>query len=288
LQDKLQQQRFELKYLVPEELTPNMRDFISGYLELDDYGIGRPNLAYPVYSVYYDSDDLKTYHDTLNGTKNRFKLRLRYYDDRPGTPVFFEVKGRVDNCILKQRCAVKREAVSILAAGQLPDPDQLLSREPRHLTALQRFNYLLHSINARPKAHNSYSREAWVSPDDNSVRVTFDRNVQIEPFFRTEAPTGMTRAIRLFPEHTILEIKFTNRFPNWIREMVRLFSLTWAASAKYAGGVFALGEHHFHNEARSSDWKGLTPQEYPSQDHPIDTTNPNLEVQSPESLSLYD
>ena len=261
MQDRLQQQRFELKYLILEEITPNIRDFVSCYLELDDYGVGRPDLAYPVYSVYYDSDNLQTYHDTINGTKNRFKLRLRYYDDRPETPVFFEVKGRVDNCILKQRCAVKREAVSLLGSGQLPEPEHLLSRDPKNLVALQKFNFLLHKLNARPKAHNSYTREAWVSPNDNSVRVTFDRNVQIEPFFRTEAPTVVTRPTRLFVGYTILEIKFTNRFPNWLREMVQLFNLMWAASAKYAGGVLSMGVHHFHDGYQAHDWQGLYPQE---------------------------
>lgn len=256
---RLQQRRFELKYLIQEEITSSLRDFISCYLELDEFGQGQSSMAYPVYSLYFDSDDLKTYHDTINGYKNRFKLRLRYYDEKPNTPVFFEIKGRQDKCILKQRCGVKREAVALLAAGQLPDPDYLVSREPRHLAALQRFNYLLHQINARPKAHNSYTREAWVSPNDNSVRVTFDRRVLIEPFFRVEATTRMERPYPIFSEYTILEVKFTNRYPNWIRQMVQTFRLVWAASAKYAGGVLSMGEHWFHDGYKTRDWLGKIP-----------------------------
>jgi hypothetical protein len=62
-----------------------------------------------VHSVYL-IPQLATHQAVINGTKNRFKLRLRYYDDRPNTPVFFEVKTR-GQCILKQRCGVKRDAV---------------------------------------------------------------------------------------------------------------------------------------------------------------------------------
>ena len=51
-------------------------------------------------------------HASINGTKNRFKLRLRYYDSSPSSPVFFEVKARVDNCILKERCGVVRDAAA--------------------------------------------------------------------------------------------------------------------------------------------------------------------------------
>ena len=34
------------------------------------------------------------------------------------------------------------------------------------------------------KTHVSYQREAWMSLEDNSVRVTFDREVRINPQFR--------------------------------------------------------------------------------------------------------
>jgi hypothetical protein len=252
---RVQQQRFELKYLIDEGITPGIRDFISSYLELDDYGVGRPNLAYPVHSLYLDSDDLKTHNASVNGTKNRFKLRLRYYDDRPNTPVFFEVKARVDNCILKQRCGVRRDAVALLVGGQLPEPDHLFSKEPRHLVALQHFNQLLLSLNARPKAHNHYQREAWVSPHDNSVRVTFDRRVLIEPYFKAKPVVEMMYPIQVFPESSILELKFTTRYPDWFKVLVRHFNLMQFSSAKYSEGVVVLGEHRFHDSDKALDWE---------------------------------
>jgi VTC domain len=256
---RLQQQRFELKYLIDESVTLSIRDFVSSYLDLDDYGANRPDAAYPVHSVYLDSDDLKTFQASINGAKNRFKLRLRYYDDCPETPVFFEIKARVDNCILKQRCGVRREAVPLLVAGQLPEPSELLSREPRHLVTLQRFAFLLHQLQARPKVHNNYLREAWVSRCDNSVRVTFDRQIRIEPYFQAQAIVEMTHPVRVFPEFTVLELKFTTRFPSWFKEMVRRFDLMQFSSAKYVEGVVVLGEDRFHDGERAHDWAGIAP-----------------------------
>lgn len=252
-QSSFQQQRFELKYLIPDEITKGLRDFISSYLELDDFGSGRPNHSYPVHSVYLDSDDLKTHYATVNGTKNRFKLRLRYYDEKPATPVFFEVKARVDSCILKHRCGVKREAVPLIVAGQLPTTDHLFSNQFRHMVALQRFHYLQHLINARPKVHNHYLREAWVSSHDNSVRVTFDRRVLIEPYAGLHAVVPMQDPVQVYPEYTILELKFTTRYPNWFKEMVRAFNLMQFSAAKYSEGIVTLGEHRFHNSERALD-----------------------------------
>ncbi len=248
-----QQQRFELKYLVKEEITSGLRDFISSYLIVDDFGDGRPNLSYPVHSVYLDSDDLKTHYATINGTKNRFKLRLRYYDEKPATPVFFEVKARVDNCILKHRCGVKRDAVPLLVAGQLPAQESLFSKEPKQMVALQRFNYLQHLINARPKIHNHYLRQAWVSAHDNSVRVTFDRQVLIEPYNGLQAIVQMQNPVRVYPDYTILELKFTTRYPDWFKEMVRAFNLMQFSAAKYSEGIVTLGEHRLHNGERALD-----------------------------------
>jgi SPX domain protein involved in polyphosphate accumulation len=245
---RLQQQRFELKYLVAESLTPAIRDFVSCHLELDDFGVGRPNLSYPVHSVYLDSDDLHTHQATIVGTKNRFKLRLRYYDDAPNAPVFFEVKGRVDSCILKRRCGVRRAAVAEVLSGQVPSLEQMVTTEPRHFAALERFLLLMTSINARPKAHNSYLREAWVSPYDNSVRVTFDRHVRIEPHFDFTAVVPMRDPMPIYSPIVILELKFTNRFPNWFNDLVQSFNLMQSSAAKYSGGVLLLGESRFDED----------------------------------------
>jgi hypothetical protein len=43
-----------------------------------------------------------------------------------------------------------------------------------------------------------------------------------------------------FGDKVILELKFTNRFPDWFADMVRLFGLTRSAAAKYCEGVASL------------------------------------------------
>jgi len=105
-QDRLQLQRLELKYILSEERALALRDFVRSYLELDEYSVNQPNYSYRIHSLYLDSDEMTTFWETINGVKNRFKLRLRYYDDQPDSPVFFEIKRRVNEAILKQRGGV--------------------------------------------------------------------------------------------------------------------------------------------------------------------------------------
>lgn len=243
---RLQPQRFEFKYLIREEMTRALRDFVSCYLELDDFSAHRPNHSYDVHSIYLDSESLHTHRATVNGEKNRFKLRFRYYDGEAGSPVFCEIKQRVDNCILKRRCAIRREVVPLIVAGQLPGPEQLISPEPRHLVSLQRFNELMLRLNATPRLHNHYQREAWVSPHDNSVRLTFDRRIRVEPYFGSAAVVTMQQPTAIYSEFVVLEMKFTTRFPNWFNALISRFNLMRGAAMKYSGGVDIVGENLFH------------------------------------------
>ena len=240
-EDKMQQQRFELKYIIKEDVALAVRDFVGSYLEIDEYGATLPNFSYPVHSLYLDSDGLGLYHSTINGEKNRYKLRLRFYDHRAEAPVFFEIKRRMNNIIAKQRGGVRRDAVDWLLAGHLPEPAHLVSRDPRQLVFLQNFGRLMQDMRARPKAHIAYLREAWISPRDNSVRVTMDRDVKLEPKSAARLNLDMDKPVIVFGKEVILELKFTDRFPDWFRELVRVFGLMQCGAAKYVDGVTLIG-----------------------------------------------
>jgi len=243
--DKMQASRFEQKYIVTEEQALQVRDFVRSYLELDENGVGKPNYSYPVHSLYLDSDDLKLYWTTINGDKNRFKLRLRFYNNNPDTPVFFEIKRRMNNCIMKKRGGVRRDAVDCLLAGHIPEQAHLVSKDPKHLIALQEFCRLMQMIRAKPKAHIAYSREAYVPHDDNSARLTMDREVRVEPELTTRLLTKMERPVLVWGKEIVLELKFTNRFPDWFRDLVRIFGLRQCGAAKYVDGVATMGEYRF-------------------------------------------
>jgi hypothetical protein len=241
--DRLQMQRLE--YLISERQALLVREFVRSHLELDEYGVNQPDCSYTIHSLYLDSDDLRTYWDTINGNKNRFKLRLRYYSAAPDAPVFFEIKRRVNDAILKQRGGVHRHAVPLLLAGHLPGPEHLLNNQPKQLVALQRFCQLMLDLRASPKAHVCYRREAWISTHDNSARVTMDREVLVAPEFTARLGLELDGPVRPFGHQVILELKFTGRFPRWFQDLVETFGLFRASAAKYVDGLTELGIEKF-------------------------------------------
>ena len=141
--------------------------------------------------------------------------------------------------------------------GHLPTPAELISKDPKNLAAIQFFSRLMHDIGAKPKAHIAYQREAWISRFDNSVRVTMDRNVLCDPEPTTRLSTKMINPVVVFGDNVILELKFTNRFPNWFGELVRAFGLFQCGAAKYADGVAHLGEYAVNNAFHFDDSRKL-------------------------------
>ncbi len=236
----MQTQRFELKYLITEEAALQVRDFVQCHLNLDEYSTLHPNLSYPVHSLYLDSDHLKTYWETINGDKNRYKLRLRFYSTDANSPVFFEIKRRMNSCIMKQRGGVKQAAVPLLLNGHFPEPQHMFSKSDKAFVAVQRFCELMSTIQARPRLHIFYQREAYVN-DNDSVRVTMDRHVCAEPNLHFSVKTEMHDPHYSYYPKVILELKFTDRHPTWFYDLVRVFDLMQCGAAKYCSSVQAIG-----------------------------------------------
>ena len=225
--------RFELKYIINEGLVPGIREFLRCHLEPDEYA--RPELAnnYEIHSLYLDSPGLALCLATMHGHKNRFKLRIRFYDEDPSNPVFFEVKQRLNDIINKDRVAVHRSAVIRILEHNWPEPGDLLQYSPKNFASLNRFCSLRNVLQADGQIFVSYLREAYVTPFDDQVRVTFDHQLRASHFDRElrliPIPTWLQPPI----EGVVLELKFCDRFPQWMHDLVQEFNLERTVMAKY-------------------------------------------------------
>ncbi len=225
--DKTPWCRHEFKYLITEVQAALILEHIRPYMRPDPYCIDG---SYPLVSLYLDSDDLRLCRESLEGVKNRFKLRIRSYSDSPDEPRFFEIKRRINRIIVKNRARVEDHAVAALLAGA--------SRAPCDGTeasrTLDQFLHYQRLINAKPTLRVRYLRQAFVGLCNDRTRVTFDRqlsfNVTYTPTVRLD-DDGWQR----LPRHgVILEIKFTEWCPAWLSQMIRCFGLQSRSLSKYA------------------------------------------------------
>src|SRR5439155_22771464 len=104
-----------------------------------------------------------------------------------------------------------------------------------------------------PKPHIASLRQHWISARDNSVRVTMGREVKCEQERLPHLSACMDNPVAVFGKEVILELKFTDRFPNWFRELVRVFGLMQCGAAKYVDGVTMMGLEKFSSFALAGE-----------------------------------
>jgi hypothetical protein len=234
--DAIQSRRSELKFTIDESQTLSIRQYLGARLRPDPHGISG---GYPVCSVYLDTPDSRLYLQTSQGVRNRYKLRVRIYDDQSGHPAYLEIKRRDGKAVRKQRARVDRTLAAALLSGRyasLTDSTVSSVAQPSHddWVAFHEFCRLRDIIGAVGTTYVCYRREAYVSPLRSDWRATFDRNL-VAGVYRPGSPLEIPEEVVKTDWHgkVVFELKFTNRFPNWMQDLVRTFNLTPGPFPKY-------------------------------------------------------
>jgi len=227
--------RNELKYLISESKAQAIAQFIKPYIQLDRYCKLQKGDAYPIVSLYLDSDNLQLTRESMTGQKNRFKLRIRSYTDEPDYPLFFEIKRRMNRIIMKSRARVMQPDVPTVLAGTSQLPQNQIAGEE----TLKQFQLYMKSINAHPTILVRYMRQAYEGMSANRVRVTLDRELCYQATREQEIKLSGNG----WQHHSytlgnvILEIKFTARYPVWLSRMIKTFELRQRSISKFATSI---------------------------------------------------
>jgi VTC domain len=128
LQARALLQRSDTKFLVPIALLPALLGELPAHYAV----LGAPGaLGSPYRTLYFDTPELRCFHDHRRGRRLRHKLRIRTYDDRRLT--YLEIKSRRSSALtdkarlelpydqghLDERCAALIAARCQLDAAQL-------------------------------------------------------------------------------------------------------------------------------------------------------------------------
>ena len=239
--DRLQHSRFELKYIVDEQTANAVCDYLRPRLVPDDHLRPEQKIGYAIYSIYFDTPHRKLYTQTVRGIATRYKLRMRFYDDLEDSPVFAEIKHRKNSVIQKERAAVDHAGAKLLLHGECPSMDYLFnaSRSGKVAGALRNFCNLRDKIGARPTTFIRYNRLAYMTPENNSVRVTFDRELAALPYELKDGIFVPDKQGLSKPDigGVVLEFKFTDTFPLWLKTVAEMFNLERTSVPKYVASV---------------------------------------------------
>jgi hypothetical protein len=241
--------RFELKYVITLQQAEQLKSALRAYLVPDEHG--GDNGRYALASLYYDSPDFRCYREKLDGIKFRRKLRIRRYETNEvftdETPVFVEIKQRVDRVTQKRRAILPySQALRLCNDRQLPD------YAPEDKAIIEEIYVFLWQYNLRPASLVRYTRRAFVGTEyDIGLRVTFDTflSFQAHPLHLHEEPSGLP----MMPAHlVVMEIKVNEHIPTWLTDMIAAHNLQMVRVSKYCRSIEAA------RNMPSMQWRRLT------------------------------
>jgi hypothetical protein len=114
-------ERYEHKFLIPEQLVPEIRSFARTISRIDRYA--GTDGTYTIRSLYFDTPTLDVYWAD-DEQRCRLKVRVRMY---PGAEsrYFLEVKRRTQDVIVKSRAAVPADRLRAAIDGDSATLDTL-------------------------------------------------------------------------------------------------------------------------------------------------------------------
>ncbi len=229
--------RYEIKYYVPVEMADHIKNLIGPFVKLDPYAEKVENNRYLVRSLYYDTPDLDFYYEKVDGLKVRKKLRVRTYNDfHPDNIGFLEIKRRYNNCVVKERTKIPITNIDELMKTPVEYVNRFKSSNGKY-RSLHRFVYNMTTLNLEPTLLILYDRDAFMDQIDDRARLTIDYNVRMKYApSHNEIYTNETLA-PVTETQCILELKFDEFMPKWMRRLVQKVKIRPESISKYCLGI---------------------------------------------------
>lgn len=137
-----------------------------------------------------------------------------------------ELKNKFNSFIRKESFFIRQEDIKKVISG---DHEKLL--DYKNNTAAKIYKYFIMDF-YRPVVLIDYSREAY-SYDLNQIRITFDRGLKKNETNLDDLFVSRNMSNVIDSKRVIMEIKFNNSLPSWIKNILQLPRFERCAISKY-------------------------------------------------------
>lgn len=214
--------RNEWKYLIStserELLTMRLKSFLS----LDKHA---QNGNYMIRSLYFDDYYNGAYEEKMAGVLQRKKYRIRVYNCSEEY-IKLERKRKYGYYILKEEAPLTRKEVENILQGDYA----FLLVSPYSLCREFYIECVSHMM--RPRVIVDYEREPWIL-EEGTVRITLDSDVRaaVGSFDLFDSILPMLPVLE--PGKVVLEVKFTEMLPQFLRNLIPTQASEFTALSKY-------------------------------------------------------
>lgn len=230
--------RYEYKFFISEEMAQEIQAEMKGRIVPDpNMRFATSKNGYTISSAYFETINRECYHEKLAGTKIRKKLRIRGYCNKESLGyVFFEIKRKVNNFVVKERGRVK---LSELERALFPKDKNYSSNgiTEKDIEVIDKFRYYIETVALQPTVLITYERQAFMGIENDRLRITFDRDVRSKAIdsVNVHEISGMSHCIS--PQKIVFEVKFNYTLDPWVKRVLIKYNLFQEAISKFCYGM---------------------------------------------------
>lgn len=221
--------RFEKKYILNNLQVEQLKHRLSPVMKLDPILSGKQ--FYSIRSLYFDDYNDTCLKQVLNGISERYKYRIRFYNNN-AQYIVLEKKYKINNMTKKISCEITKEQVLDILNRNISiskDNDKLLNE----------FILMIMTRGFRPVVIIDYDRIPYVY-DAGCVRITFDYNLSCSYEFDKLFDDTLLKIPLMGVENIVLEVKYNDFIPDFIRYSLQLNGLNRTSYSKYCCGRLAI------------------------------------------------
>lgn len=216
--------RHELKFYINYLDYNCMRQRLKFFMKEDSF---RPEYdGYHVRSLYFDDIYDSSLYEKNFGVSKRQKYRIRIYN-KEGSKIRLERKSKYGQYISKESALLSMDEYVNLVMN---NHSNFLLRSGNQLK--RDLYFQINNNLMKPKIIVDYQREAYIL-DAGNVRITFDKDLEAV-LNNIDIFESRLAAVRILPEGLmILEIKYDDFLPDYIRNLIQFTSHDKCAISKY-------------------------------------------------------
>ena len=212
--------RHEYKFLISPNAARLLKLRLPHIMGRDPHA--GPTGQYTIRSLYFDDSNFTAFRDKVDGVDNRTKYRIRCYN------------GDTSRCRLERK---EKKGHLTRKAGQSIQAQDALALQNRtfpHGEGLcEELRLLCASQGLRPMVLVDYDRTPFVCAAGN-VRITLDENLRTRPYCGDLFDTHQSMMPVLEDNQVILEVKFDDYLPGYLRDVLADIPKIPMAISKFA------------------------------------------------------
>lgn len=229
--------RYEFKYFMSSKISNEIFNQSLNFMDIDNFALRNKHNKYLVRSLYFDNNEYTNFFEKVDGIKVRKKFRLRSYDKNMNSesPIFFEMKGRAHDRIIKKRVLIDKADIKYFET--LKNLDEL-RKKYKNNDLIEDFIYDVIRKNIKPKIMIDYNRKPLINKFGLYFRLTFDSEiVSTKTEYLLDNRGKFKFPLEYKPGNSILEVKFERSIPAWFHRIIQSYNLNRRSISKFVLGV---------------------------------------------------